>query len=119
VVASDTAGIEELPAEVAARAAAVFGLLASGTRLRLLWLLMQGESDVSALAAGAANAVSTVSENLAMLRSGGLVRSRREGRRVVYAVEGPAVAAVEAVVRGMVHRSGGAAGDTAAPGRDR
>ncbi|NUR01764.1 MAG: helix-turn-helix transcriptional regulator [Streptomyces sp.] len=104
----------ELPAEVVARAAAGFGLLASAARLRLLWALLEGECDVSALAGRTACAVSTASQNLAMLRAGGLVRARREGRRVVYVVDDPDV---EAMVRWMVGRPGDAVGGAVAPGR--
>ncbi|MGW5352983.1 metalloregulator ArsR/SmtB family transcription factor [Streptomyces sp. NPDC004031] len=83
--------VEEPSAEAVARAAAAFGVLSSPLRLRLVRILLDGESDVSALAAAVGNAMSTASENLAMLRAAGLVRSRRAGRRVLYAVEDPRV----------------------------
>ncbi|MEU6929768.1 metalloregulator ArsR/SmtB family transcription factor [Streptomyces sp. NPDC046385] len=73
------------PPELAA-AAAVFALLADPTRLQLVWLLTKGEADVSALTEACGASRPAVSQHLAKLRLGGLVQSRRDGRRVVYAM---------------------------------
>ncbi|GAA2581582.1 metalloregulator ArsR/SmtB family transcription factor [Actinomadura fulvescens] len=67
-------------------ASGVFALLADSTRLHLLWLLSDGEADVSHLAAASGAARPAVSQHLAKLRLGGLVQSRKEGRRVVYSL---------------------------------
>ncbi|MER7000238.1 metalloregulator ArsR/SmtB family transcription factor [Streptomyces sp. NPDC000410] len=76
-----TPGAPELAA-----AAGVFSLLADPTRLHLVWLLTRGESDVTALATACGAARPAVSQHLAKLRLGGLVRSRKDGRRVLYAL---------------------------------
>ncbi|GAA2771972.1 ArsR/SmtB family transcription factor [Streptomyces showdoensis] len=76
-----TPGSRELAA-----AAGVFALLADPTRLHLVWLLARGESDVSALAEAVDAARPAVSQHLAKLRLGGLVESRKDGRRVVYSL---------------------------------
>ncbi|MER8069817.1 metalloregulator ArsR/SmtB family transcription factor [Streptomyces sp. NPDC094034] len=76
-----TPGTSELAA-----AAAVFSLLADPTRLHLVWLLTRGESDVTALAAACGAARPAVSQHLAKLRLAELVRSRKDGRHVVYAL---------------------------------
>jgi DNA-binding transcriptional ArsR family regulator len=102
---------EELPEKVLTRAAAAFGLLASPTRLHLLWALMQDESDVSALAVRVGGSLPAVSQHLAKLKLAGLVRSHREGRHVVYLVDDPAV---ETVVRWMLVAERG--GETATSG---
>ncbi|QHC24003.1 metalloregulator ArsR/SmtB family transcription factor [Streptomyces sp. GS7] len=81
-------------AEVLAAAAAMFGLLASPPRLHIVWALAQGESDVSGLAERVGGALPAVSQHLSKLKLAGLVRSRREGRRVVYLVDDPDVVAV-------------------------
>jgi len=73
-------------AEQFATAAAVFALLSDQTRLQLLWALAEGEADVTALAGATEAARPAVSQHLAKLRLAGLVQSRREGRRVVYAM---------------------------------
>ncbi|BCJ58397.1 transcriptional regulator [Micromonospora endophytica] len=59
-------------------------MLADGTRLRLMWLLINGEHDVSALVTAVGAARPAVSQHLGKLRLAGLVSVRREGRRVLY-----------------------------------
>lgn len=107
---------EELPAEVLTQAAAAFGLLASPARLHLMWALMQGESDVSALAERVGGALPAVSQHLTKLKLAGLVRSRREGRHVVYLVDNPDV---ETMVGWMLGQLAGRGGHTTTPGRVR
>ncbi|MGW8377009.1 metalloregulator ArsR/SmtB family transcription factor [Streptomyces sp. ODS28] len=102
---------EDPPAEVLAETAAAFGLLASPARLHIVWALAQGESDVSHLAERVGGALPAVSQHLAKLKLAGLVRSRREGRRVVYLVDDPDVVPV---VQWLVERK---AGRPAPPGR--
>ncbi|MDK1472271.1 metalloregulator ArsR/SmtB family transcription factor [Streptomyces sp. 549] len=67
-------------------ASSVFALLADPTRLHLLWLLAEGEADVTALTAASGAARTAVSQHLAKLRLAGLVHARREGRHAVYAL---------------------------------
>ncbi|MET8772798.1 metalloregulator ArsR/SmtB family transcription factor [Streptomyces sp. NPDC004658] len=99
-------GCEDPPAEVLAEAAAAFGLLAAPARLRLLWALAQGESDVTHLADRVGGALPAVSQHLAKLRLAGLVRCRREGRRQIYSLDDPdVVALIRAVVAGVAARS--------------
>ncbi|CAM5320243.1 transcriptional regulator [Streptomyces tanashiensis] len=76
-----TPGARELAA-----AAEVFGLLSDPTRLHLVWLLTRGEADVTALTEACGAARPAVSQHLAKLRLGGLVTTRKDGRRVVYAM---------------------------------
>jgi DNA-binding transcriptional ArsR family regulator len=59
-------------------------MLADATRLHLLWLLTQGEADVSALAEATGGSRTAVSQHLAKLRFARLVDTRKDGRRVVY-----------------------------------
>ncbi|MFJ3855566.1 ArsR/SmtB family transcription factor [Streptomyces sp. NPDC090085] len=65
-------------------AAAVFGMLSDATRLHLLWLLADRESDVGSLTERCAASRTAVSQHLAKLRLAGLVETRREGRHVHY-----------------------------------
>jgi DNA-binding transcriptional ArsR family regulator len=80
--------------EVMDQAAAAFGMLASPTRLQIVWILAAGECDVTGLAEQVGGTLPAVSQHLAKLRLAGLVRSRREGRRQVYLVDDPYLAAV-------------------------
>lgn len=77
-----------------AEAAETFALLATATRVRLLWLLAQDEHDVTALAAAVGATVPTVSQHLAKLRLADLVTARAEGRRQIYRVDDPHVVAL-------------------------
>jgi DNA-binding transcriptional ArsR family regulator len=64
----------------------VLGLLADRTRLALLRRLGAGEADVTTLTEVCGAARPAVSQHLARLRLAGLVTTRKEGRRVVYAL---------------------------------
>lgn len=92
-----------LDPELIQEAAGVFGLLASTTRLHLVWLLAHGEQDVGALADAVGGALPAVSQHLAKLKLAGLVTARREGRRQVYLIADPRVAAT---VRHLVQALG-------------
>ncbi|MEU7931660.1 ArsR/SmtB family transcription factor [Micromonospora echinofusca] len=63
-------------------------MLADGTRLRLMWLLVHGEYDVTALVAALGVARPAVSQHLGKLRLAGLVTMRRDGRRALYSGRG-------------------------------
>ncbi|MGW3124062.1 ArsR/SmtB family transcription factor [Streptomyces sp. NPDC001107] len=67
-----------------AEATEVFSLLSDATRLHLLWLLAQEESDVGSLAERCEASRTGVSQHLAKLRLAGLVETRREGRHIYY-----------------------------------
>ncbi|MFI2202897.1 ArsR/SmtB family transcription factor [Streptomyces sp. NPDC020192] len=105
-------GFEDPSAEVLAQAAAAFGLLAAAPRLHIMWVLAQGESDVSRLADRVGGALPAVSQHLSKLKLAGLVRSRREGRRQIYYVGDPDVVTV---VRVMVGQLAERAGEAPAP----
>jgi len=65
----------------------VFRLLADATRVRLLWALRDGELAVNQLAAAVDKPAAGVSQHLAKLRMGRLVRTRRDGTQVLYRLE--------------------------------
>ncbi|GAA5772004.1 HTH-type transcriptional regulator KmtR [Streptosporangium roseum] len=73
-------------------------MLSDGTRLRLMWLLSAREYDVNSLAAAIEVARPSVSQHLAKLRMAGLVRTRRDGRRVLYRAR-------DAHVRALIHEA--------------
>lgn len=77
-----------------AEAAETFALLATATRVRLLWLLAQKEHDVTTLAEAVDATVATVSQHLAKLRLADLVTARADGRRQIYRVDDPHVIAL-------------------------
>jgi DNA-binding transcriptional ArsR family regulator len=70
------------------RLADVFKALGDPTRIALLYLLSHGEMNVGQLAraVGADDSISAVSHHLRVLRAANLVRDRREGKQVYYAI---------------------------------
>jgi DNA-binding transcriptional ArsR family regulator len=68
------------------RAAVLFRALGDPGRLSMLLMLRGGEACVSELAAATGEALNTVSQRLALLEKDALVRKRREGRHVFYAL---------------------------------
>ncbi|MFF1401634.1 ArsR/SmtB family transcription factor [Streptomyces sp. NPDC058294] len=95
-------GHDDPPADVLAEAAAAFGLLASPSRLHLMWALSQGESDVTRLARRVGGALPAVSQHLAKLKLAGLVRARRDGRRQVYYIDDPDVVTLVRAMLGQL-----------------
>jgi DNA-binding transcriptional ArsR family regulator len=73
------------------RAALVGRALADPKRLCVLETLAAGEASVSELSACVGCQVPNMSQHLAVLRSAGLVTSRREGSTVYYRLAGPRV----------------------------
>lgn len=68
----------------AAATAAVFRAVADPTRRRLLDLLKRGERPVTSLADTFDVSLPAISQHLKVLKTVGLVRERRDGRRRLY-----------------------------------
>ncbi|TQL48295.1 DNA-binding transcriptional ArsR family regulator [Homoserinimonas aerilata] len=62
----------------------VFRLLADATRIRIVLALQEGELSVSALAELVDRSPAAVSQHLAKLRWGKIVRVRQDGNRMFY-----------------------------------
>lgn len=62
-------------------------MLADGTRIRLLWCLLDRELSVGELAAAVSKQPAAVSQHLAKLRLACLVTPRRQGMTIYYRVE--------------------------------
>ncbi|MGD9704854.1 MAG: ArsR/SmtB family transcription factor [Acidimicrobiia bacterium] len=93
------------------RLAAWFRVLGDPTRSRILYALLEaGELCVSDLAATIESPETTVSQSLRWLRSAGMVRSRRSGRLVYYALDDAHVASLLGLGREHLRHRGGAAG---------
>ena len=73
------------------RYAAISRALADPKRLCVLECLSQGERSVSDLSREASCQVPNMSQHLAVLRSAGLVESRREGNTVLYRLADPRI----------------------------
>jgi len=78
-----TFGVESQYVELAAE---VFSLLADATRVRIVLALRDTELPVNALAEIVGKSPTAVSQHLAKLRWGRIVRARQEGNRVFYSL---------------------------------
>jgi DNA-binding transcriptional ArsR family regulator len=67
-------------------AAEVFSLLADATRIRIILALHGGEMSVNNLADAVDKSPTAVSQHLAKLRWGRIVRARHNGNRVFYSL---------------------------------
>ncbi|MDG4664972.1 metalloregulator ArsR/SmtB family transcription factor [Mycobacterium sp. 236(2023)] len=76
-----------LPDDEVALVVEVFRLLSDSTRVQILWALADGERSVNDLADIVAKPAPSVSQHLAKLRMGRLVRTRRSGTQVFYRLE--------------------------------
>ncbi|MBL3700206.1 ArsR/SmtB family transcription factor [Leucobacter luti] len=79
-----------------AAAAGTFDMLSTPHRLHIVWLLSEGEYDVTTIAERTGAAVPATSQHLAKLRAAGMVAARRDGRRQLYRIEDPHILAVVA-----------------------
>lgn len=66
--------------------AELFRLFGDSTRIRILYVLMQGELCVCDIAQSLNVSVSAVSHQLRLLKQARLVKYRREGKSLVYAL---------------------------------
>lgn len=78
--------------------------LASANRLELLEALAQGERGVEGLAQASGMSVANTSHHLQLLRSGGLVKSRREGTQIIYSLTDEKVLSLLATIRYLAER---------------
>ena len=84
--------------------AELFKVLADPTRLQLLLAMEQGEISVTDLAQLLGMSLSAVSHQLRVLRQAAVVRTRREGKSILYAVDDHHVTALlEQAVRHAEH----------------
>ncbi|MGQ0632408.1 MAG: ArsR/SmtB family transcription factor [Sporichthyaceae bacterium] len=71
--------------------AVVAKAFANGRRAELIDVLSQGERSVEELSAEIGQSVANTSQHLRTLAQAGIVRSRRDGSRVIYSVASPRV----------------------------
>jgi rhodanese-related sulfurtransferase/DNA-binding HxlR family transcriptional regulator len=75
--------------------------LANGRRAEIVDVLSQGERSVEELAAEIGQSVANTSQHLRHLAGAGLVRTRRDGNRVIYALTGPRVGQLWVTLRSV------------------
>src|SRR4051812_44884610 len=85
--ADDKACRRSLPDDQVEVAVEGFRMLADGTRVRILWALIDREMSVNELSAEVGKAPASVSQHLAKLRMTQMVQTRRDGTQVFYRLE--------------------------------
>jgi DNA-binding transcriptional ArsR family regulator len=81
-----------------------FKALGEPMRLKILERLFRSPASVSEILDASGGTQANVSKHLGVLRSGGLVRRRREGNRIVYWIADPSIERLCAVVCDAVGR---------------
>ena len=77
----------KLTEQTASKLAELFSALSDASRVRLIFLLMEGEMSVSTLAEKLKMTESAVSHQLRGLRQMHMVRARKSGRQVFYSLD--------------------------------
>src|SRR5579859_3365200 len=84
--------------------ASVAQALGSGRRAEIVDVLAQGERSVDELSGEISQSAANTSQHLQVLARAGLVRSRREGTRIIYRLASDRVAELWAAVRDVAVR---------------
>ncbi|MEM2904768.1 MAG: metalloregulator ArsR/SmtB family transcription factor [Candidatus Bathyarchaeia archaeon] len=83
----------------------IFAALSDVSRLRILALLAEGEKCVCEITPALGLAQPTVSRHLSVLAGQGLLKSRKEGKRMLYSVAAPEIYKVlESVDGSLINR---------------
>ena len=93
--------VMRVDSEACERAAAIFRALGDPQRLRLLILLEAGERCVSELGSALDEPMPAISQRLRLLKSERIVRSRRDGKHVFYALADDHISRL--VTNGVMH----------------
>jgi DNA-binding transcriptional ArsR family regulator len=91
------------PERLRDRSAAIAKALADAKRLCVVERLADGERSVSDLSRDAGCQVPNMSQHLAVLRSAGIVASRREGSTVFYRLADPQILEVYRLLQRVAH----------------
>lgn len=95
-----------IPDELLDRVAEKFRMLGDPTRLAILRALLAGEKNVGAVVALTGQNQANVSKHLKLLTEAGLVRRRKDGLQVFYAVGDPLIAKLcDLVCRSVVEEA--------------
>ena len=101
IIETDSQYLLDFDDNAASHLTQLFGALADPSRLRIIAALVNGEKNVGALAEVATISESAVSHHLRDLRQLRIVKTRKEGRFVFYALDDKHV--VDLFLRGLEH----------------
>jgi len=92
--------------EVYERQAVICKAFANPTRLHLVEMLMRGERWAAELQEGLGISKANLSQHLAILKSAGVVSTRREGKQLHCGIAMPEVKQAMGLLRGMLKSQG-------------
>ena len=95
----------ELDDHTASDIAELFRALSDTSRIKLMATLISGETNVGALAEAAGISESAVSHHMRNLRQLRMVRARKDGRQVFYALDDQHI--IDLFLRGVAHIQSG------------
>jgi ArsR family transcriptional regulator, lead/cadmium/zinc/bismuth-responsive transcriptional repressor len=85
---------ESLPEEEIVDIADFFKVFGEPTRLKILYMLEAGEASVNAISSSLGISQSVTSQHLKLLRVARLVRWRKDGKNVIYALNDDHIARI-------------------------
>ena len=85
---------ESLPEEEIVDIADFFKVFGEPTRLKILYMLEAGEASVNAISSALGISQSVTSQHLKLLRVARLVRWRKDGKNVIYALNDDHIARI-------------------------
>lgn len=97
------------------RMAARFRALGEPMRLKILERLFHSPAAVGEIRSSVGGTQANISKHLGVLRSGGLVRRRRDGSRTVYSIADPSLGRLCALVCDVVRRDAREEAEALAP----
>ena len=77
---------QEDPSEIIARHASFCSIFADEKRLRIMWLLREGERTVSEIAEHLGVSAQNISQHLRLMRDRNALATRREGQFIYYRI---------------------------------
>ena len=92
--------------ELYERQATICKAFANPTRLHLIEMLTRGECWASELQAGLGISKANLSQHLAILKSAGMVSTRREGKQLHCGIAMPEVKQATAILRSLLKAQG-------------
>ena len=99
---------KQMPAEEdLARMCAAFKAIGEPSRMKILLALMEGEMCVYHITRAVEGLQSNVSHQLRLLKDAKIIRSRREGKNILYSIADEHIASIILMSKAHLHCGGG------------
>ena len=91
--------------ELARRQAEICRVVGNANRVLILWVLADQEMSVTDIAEAIDSSVQNASQHLRLMKDRGILAARREGRTILYRVEGHALLEGCGVMKQAIHET--------------